>query len=233
MIAVWIRAGVVLIIIAVHIALLLLLAYRQRREGERESSMQLVLIPHRSWPEVPTPEPEPGPLRSQQDKPIRAKQNPVAAPVQESQPAAPSIDWHASGAAAASGAVARQLKEEGYRNFGFPKHDRVEPTAPSIFKEPKHKAGDVETDSLNGITRVYHSEHCFTELEFRTLEPFGLPGSGPPNPSVNLPRCMFPAGKPEPDGDLFKHLKKDRPLPELKPGTQPGPLPERIEPKTP
>lgn len=233
MVAVWMRAGIVLIIVVAHIVLLVLFAYRQRRGGEHESSMQLVLIPERRTMEEPKPLPEPEPLRSQRSEEVRSGQSESARAIEQPQAATPSIDWRASGAAAASSAVAKQLKEEGYRNFGLPKHDPAETAAPSIFKEPKHKAGDVEADSLNGITRVYHSEHCFTELEFRTLEPFGLPGSGPPNPSVNLPRCMFPAGKPEPDGDLFKHLKKDRPLPELKPGTQPGPLPERIEPKTP
>ena len=43
-----------------------------------------------------------------------------------------------------------------------------------------------------------------------------------------MTKCFFPIGKREPRGDLFEHLKKDRPLPELKEGT-PGELPERIE----
>ena len=36
--------------------------------------------------------------------------------------------------------------------------------------------------------------------------------------------------KAEADGHLFKHLMKEQPLPELKTGTQPTPLPERIDP---
>lgn len=227
------RAGIVLIIVVAHIALLVLFAYRQRRGGEHESSMQLVvLIPERRTLEEAKPLPEPEPLRSQRSEEVRSGQS-ESAPIEQPQAATPSIDWRASGAAAASSSVEKQLKEEAYRNFGPPKREPGEPIAPSIFKEPKHKAGDVESDSLSGVTRVYHSEHCFTELEFRTLDPGALPGTGPPSSKVNLPRCASPVGTPEPDADLLKHLKKDRPLPELKPGTQPGPLPERIEPKSP
>jgi len=223
MIAVWVRAGIVLIIVVAHIALLLLLSFRQRRESSDDASMHLVLIPQHAVPKV---SPAPDPLQSQRTKPIPARQTSPPAVPQGPQSAAPSIDWNASAAAAVSGAIAKHVQEESYRNFGAPKRAPVEPREPSIFVAPKHNAGDIDNDQRNGVTRVYHSEHCFTQLDFPTLKD----PSDELKPKINLPRCMYDFGKAEADEDLFKHLKKEQPLPELKTGTQPGALPVRIDP---
>lgn len=221
---VWMRAGVVLIVIVAHLILLRLLSHRQRREHASDTSMQLVLIPERVSPQAPPPSSKP--LPSQPGNRTRANPNAPSTSIQGPQPSTPSIDWHASATAAASNAVAKQLQEKSYRNFGAPKRDRVETSAPSIFEEPKHKAGDIENDQRNGVTRVYHSEHCFTQLDYPTLKD---PGEEL-KPKINLPRCMYDVGKGEADGDLFKHLKKEHPLPELKHGTHPEPLPEAVDP---
>jgi hypothetical protein len=214
MIAVWMRTGMVLIIVVVHIALLFLLSFRQRRESTAETSMHLVLIPQRAVPKATTPESES--LPAQRTKPIRAAQKSTPASPEEAQSPAPSIDWHASAAVAVSGAIAKHLREEGYRNFGVPKRAPAEPAEPSIFVAPKHSAGDIDNDQRNGVTRVYHSEHCFTQLDFPTLKD---PGDEL-KPKINLPRCMYDVGKADADGDLFRHLKKEQPLPDLKTGTQ-------------
>lgn len=224
MLTVGVRAGVVLIVIVAHIALLFLLSQRQRRETSDARSMQLVFIPQRDVsvaPRVPSI-----PLHPKQTSPRRIENPFAAVPSNDSQLSKPPVDWHASGNAAASDAVAEQLRKESYRNFGAPKRDPVEVSAPSVFEEPKHKAGDIENDQANGIARVYHSEHCFTQLDYPTLKD---PGEELKS-KINLPRCMYDVGKKAADGDLFEHLKKEQPLPGLKVGTKPDPLPERIDP---
>jgi hypothetical protein len=225
MIAVWLRIGAVLIVVLVHIVLLLILAYRQRRESVDESSMQLVLVPIEAPPREEVPALKAAIERSAKENHVGTNER--ALEPSKSVPSAPSIDWHASAATAADDAIAKHLREERYRNFGPRKPTPVEPEPPSIFKTPKHQAGDIERDELGGVARVYHSEHCFTELAFPTLREPG--GSSDAASRINFPRCMYPVGKAEASGDLFDHLKKARPWPNIKPGTETGPLPERKE----
>jgi hypothetical protein len=230
MIAIWVRLGIVLIVVAVHLILFLLFATKQRRERNDEKALALIILPVRSDPKLNTANAELAvPIQREPSRTLPIPTIPSLTPSQAAS-SAPKIDWPASAAVAAQDAVAKKLREEGYRNFGPRKIPSVEPDVPSMFVDPKHKAGDIDDDQLNGVTRIYHSEHCFTQLDFPTLKNLPQSGDGPLSSKANLPRCMYSIGKPEPRGDLFEHLKKTRPLPELKPGTEPGELPERIEP---
>lgn len=220
---IWVRLGTILIVLVVHIVLFIVFATKQRRERQDEKSLTLVRVPVQMLPKSNATTRE---LKIAPERPrIGRLELPPSAPSSQSDPSSRpnSIDWKASATAAAQDAVAEKLREERYRNFGPRKIEPDEPAAPSIFKDPKHKAGDIESDALDGVTRVYHSEHCFTQLDFPTLRD---PGEEL-KPKINLPRCMRPIGTPKADGELFNHLKKEHPLPELKPGTEPGPLPER------
>jgi hypothetical protein len=218
-----VRIGTILIVMAVHWVLFLVFATKQRRDRQETSSQALILVPVQMPQKIAQSNFElaiaPRSLtfdKLESSPPSLATQSPMSPPG--------SIDWQASAAVAAEAAVANHLRKERYRNFGPRKAEPVEPTVPSIFKEPKHNAGDSETDAPNGITRVYQSEHCFTQLDFPTLRD---PTDAALSLKTNLPRCMHGLGKSDADGELFKHLKKQRPLPELKPGIQSGPLPQR------
>jgi hypothetical protein len=224
---IWVRLGTILIVLVVHLVLFIVFATKQRRERQDEKSLTLVRVPVQTVPRIAAPISE---LKIAPERPrIGRLAPPPPSPLGQSDLSSSpnSIDWQATASSAAQDAVAEKLREEGYRSFGPRKVEPDEPIAPSIFKDPKHKEGDIESDARDGVTRVYHSEHCFTQLDFPTLRD----PEEELKPKINLPRCMRPMGTPEADGELFKHLKKERPLPELKPGTQPGPLPERNGPE--
>jgi hypothetical protein len=230
MIAIWMRLGTILIVIAIHLVLFLVFATKQRRERSDDKGLALIIVPLRSDPKLNLVKPElTAPIERAPNRTLPIPTIPSLTPSQAAS-SAPRVDWQASATLAAKDAVAKKVQEEGYRNFGPRKLPSVEPDVPSMFVNPKHQGGDIDDDQLNGVTRIYHSEHCFTQLDFPTLPNLPQSGDGPMSSKANLPRCMYSIGKPEPRGDMFDHLKKTRPLPELKPGTEPGELPERIEP---
>lgn len=113
---------------------------------------------------------------------------------------------------------------ERYRNFGPRKPGpEPDPEPPSIFEPKRQVKGETGVD-VHGDPVVRLSEHCYQELEkpVPTARDYGS----------SLPlmtKCTFPIGKREPRGDLFKHLKKSRPLPQSPPGTELKELPERLE----
>jgi hypothetical protein len=230
MIAIRVRLGIFLIVVAVHLILFLVFATKLRPERRDDKALTLIIVPVRSDPKLNTANVElAAPIQREPSRTLPLPMIPSLAPSQAAS-SGPKIDWPTSAALAAQDAVAKKLREEGYRNFGPRKLPSVEPDVPSMFVDPKHKAGDIDDDQLNGVTRIYHSEHCFTQLDFPTLKNLPQSGDGLLSSKANLPRCIYSIGKPEPSGDLFEHLKKTRPLPELKPGTKPGELPERVEP---
>lgn len=209
MVAVGVRVGVVLIIVSAHIALLFVLSQRQRRESANARSMQLVYVPPREVlvPPLPTSKP----LDRRRSTKSRIEDAPFR-PADEAPPAIPPVDWHASASAAASDAVAQQIRRESYRNFGVPNRDPAEHDTQSIFEEPKHKAGDVVSDQATGTARVYHTEHCFTQLDYPTLKD----PVEELKPKINPPRCMYDVGKKQANGQLFNELKKKPTQPDLR-----------------
>lgn len=112
-------------------------------------------------------------------------------------------DWHASMEAAATAAVAKLIRGEGYRSLGPVEPGETDSSPPpSIFQQPKHRAGDIERDAVQGSTLVWHNDRCYTELRFPTIkDPNALVAA--PNP----PKCMQPLGKRKPRGDLFEVIE--------------------------
>lgn len=123
------------------------------------------------------------------------------------------IDWNANAAYHASQAVAAATKER-YRNLG-PRRPGPppEPEVASLFESKPDVAGEVGED-INGDPVLRLSEHCYQELEKPVPTARDYVDQRP-----LLRKCLFPFGKREPRGDLFDHLKRDRPLPEPKPGS--------------
>ena len=82
--------------------------------------------------------------------------------------------------------------------------------------------GEEDTDIHNDpVVRLNNS--CYQKLEktAQTAQDWV-------NPRPREVRCLFNVGSREPRGDLFEHLKKDRPLPSPKEGV-PIELPQRQE----
>ena len=119
---------------------------------------------------------------------------------------APSIDWRASMEAAAGSAATEITRQESYRPLG--PIERGKPgssssESESVFEQPHRKAGDIDHDSVQGRTLIWHDENCYTELKFPTIkDPNAIVGA--PNP----PKCMVPIGKRRARGDLFDHLQE-------------------------
>ncbi len=125
-------------------------------------------------------------------------------------------DWYLQSELASKAAIDGIIREEAYRSIGprEKRHQIVEPKPPPpLFREPKHRPGDIAPNAMD-LNSVWHSEHCFTQLERPTI-PYLPKGPGDLS-GTNPVKCMFPLGKAEPRGDLFEHLKKERdkaPLP--------------------
>jgi len=162
--------------------------------------------------------------RSQQATAVTPRMpQPTVAPLETDAAATPQINWHAQAAFNAKRAVEDSVTER-YRNLG-PRKPSPKPEAevPRLF-EPEHNVfGEVAQDVLDDpIVRL--TKHCYQELDKRiqTARDYGQP------PRIHLVKCTYPAGKEEPRGDLFNHLKTNRPLPTPKDGVV-SELPEKIE----
>ena len=220
------RARLAIIVVALH-GLLLLIAWRlgeqlHRRPVSDDASM--------TWIRLRPPESVPRSVdvpRDQTTQPSDDRRT-VSESARESDTAVDSpalpprqIDWGAHAAFNARKAVEDGTAER-YRNFGPRKPGPPpEPEVPALFEDEPEVFGDIAED-VHGDPIVRLSKHCYLELEKRlpTARDFVEPNR------LLFPKCTFPIGKLEPRGDLFEHLKRDRPLPEPKSGA-PGELPER------
>ncbi|HKE96936.1 MAG TPA: hypothetical protein VKB34_21695 [Povalibacter sp.] len=112
-----------------------------------------------------------------------------------------------------------------YRNLG-PRKPGPPPERPppSIF-EPEENVLGQEGRDVHGDPVVRLNKYCYQDLDKTVLTARDIVSPRPPG----MVNCMFPGGKGEPRGDLFEHLKRNRPLPPApRPGV-PGELPERLE----
>src|SRR4051812_29174529 len=116
MIAIWMRLGTILIVIAIHLILFLVFATKQRRERSDDKALALLIVPLRSDPTPKLAKPELAvPIQ-------RAPSHTLPIPIIPSVPPSPSasspptINWQANATVAAHDAVAKKLREEGYRN---------------------------------------------------------------------------------------------------------------------
>jgi len=123
-----------------------------------------------------------------------------------------SINWHANAAFQARKTVQDSVTER-YRNFGPRKPGPPpEPAIPSVFEQEPEVFGEEGEDSY-GDPVVRLSKNCYQELPKRIQKARDYVNPGMPL----MKKCMFPIGTPEPRGDLFEHLKRERPLPAPRP----------------
>jgi hypothetical protein len=187
--------------------------------------------PAMTWIELRPSVPEPAPPATQvdPDRAVATTPDPpretADAGTATSQPASlppRQIDWSANATYHARKAVEAAAVER-YRNLGARRPGPPpEPEVPSLFEAKPDVAGEIGED-INGDPVLRLSEHCYQELEkpVPTARDYV-------DPRPLLQKCLFPIGKREPRGDLFEHLKRDRPLPQPKPGAT-AELPEREE----
>jgi hypothetical protein len=71
-----------------------------------------------------------------------------------------------------------------------------------LFEEEEDGFGE-EATGIHGDPVVRLSKHCYQELE-KTVQTARYWV----DPRPRLTFCLFPAGSPEPRGDLFEHLIK-------------------------
>ncbi len=220
------RGAAILIVTILH-ALLLLLIWKSRQlliidDVSVDRFIEWVPIEPARERLLPSSPREPD-LRTP-ERTIIEVQQPSSSPESATPAAEPlpprQIDWNAHGAYAAKKAVEGSVGEP-YRNFGPRKSGPPPgPGAPALFEEEKDKFGEEGTD-IHGDPVVWLSKHCYQELE-KTVQT----ARDWVDPRPRLQLCMFPAGSPEPRGDLFEHLKKEKALPETKEGVE-RELPER------
>lgn len=123
---------------------------------------------------------------------------------------APPVNWSTNAAFHAKRAV-EAANGDGHRNLGQRKPGPAPEVGPPTLFEAEENVRGQEADDVNGDPIVRLNKYCYQELEKR------LPTARDyVDPRPLLPKCMFPIGSPEPRGDLFEHLKKERPLPEPK-----------------
>jgi hypothetical protein len=163
-----------------------------------------------TWIDI-EPEPDAPPAPLERNAPAREEDFtvpplPAPAPLGPASPAisAPPIDWRESMEAAAGSAATGIIRQESYRSLGPIERGKSGASpSKSIFEQPRRKAGDIDHDSEQGRTLIWHDEQCYTELKFPTLkDPNALVGA--PNP----PKCMVPMGKRPARGDLFDDLQE-------------------------
>lgn len=223
------RCAIVCIVLGVH-GLFVLLFWQVRQSTLRRADDNYLtwvrLEPSRRPPAPPPPSP-PAPRTAAREPAAAAPQAVTrATPAERSDTAPRQIDWAAAAAREASRA-ARAGDDSGYRSFG-PRKPGASPEAapPTIFEAPKHQLGDEGVDPF-GDPIVWLTEHCYKELPRLITTARDLPVQRP----LSAFKCVWPAGRREPRGDLFESLKRDRPLPEPKAGSV-SELPERA-PQTP
>ncbi len=220
------RALAACIVVALH-GLLWLLAWHSgllahRRAANDETSMTWIFVrpPEPAPPATDRPEDRPAapalPRSTQRAAVSESSTTTVTTPLPPRQ-----IDWDANASYHARKAVEDSVAER-YRNFGPRKPGPPpEPAVPSLFEAEPDVAGE-EAEDIHGDPIVRLSKYCYQELEKRVPTARDYVERD----KVLIPKCMFPIGSPEPRGDLFEHLKRDRPLPAPRPGTT-AELPER------
>jgi hypothetical protein len=221
-----VRCVALCIVVGLH-SLILLFIWKTRdslnsRTGPEDEFIVWIRVTEPVPPDEATPSPSDEPVaradREQREPAARDEQDVTATPSAPRQ-----IDWGAHAAFNAKRAVEESLPER-YRYFGPRRPSpEPEPEPPSVFEEERKVHGEIGEDAL-GNPVVKLNKYCYQELEKNvpTAHDYGQP------PQPKMTKCLFPIGKREPRGDLFEHLKKDRPLPELKEGTE-SELPERVE----
>jgi hypothetical protein len=195
------RAGAFSIVVLLHVAVLSV--SWQRAAPERKDQHVLTWVNVEPESEIPATKSEPNPRPRQQN--FRVRSSPPV-PTIEPAPSAisvPPIDWQASMEAATGSAVAEIIRREGTRPLG-PTERGASGSSDrrSIFEQPKHKAGDIEYDSVQGRTYVWHNKDCYTELRFPTIkDPNAIIGA------PNAPKCRHRLGTLSPRDDLFDEMK--------------------------
>jgi hypothetical protein len=197
-----VRGCVAFLVIGIHVAVLIIPWDRQAQKRTDPSALTWVNV---DAPSRPLPAAVPATATSKPKTRARwLPDSPVVRPA-DTAPAVPvpPVDWHASVEAAAKAAAEQIAAGELYRPFGPTDREEADSSsAPSIFEEPRRRAGDIDHDEVQGSTLVWHNDHCYTELRFPTLKD--------PNAVVGLsnpPKCMQPIGKRKPRGDLFDAMK--------------------------
>ena len=222
----FVRAAAILIVIGLH-SVVLILIWKTRELTLRPASenryLQVVTIdpPERTPPSEEPRDPDiAAPSIVAPSSEPRSTTPPVTTPAEPLPPR--QIDWNAHGSYAAKKAVEDSVTDK-YRNMG-PRRPGPppEPVPPALFEEEKEVFGEEGTD-IHGDPMVRLNKYCYQELE-KTVQT----AQDWVNPRPREVRCMFNVGSREPRGDLFEHLKKDRPLPAPKEGV-PIELPERRE----
>lgn len=215
-----------IIVVALH-ALLLLIAWRlgeHLHRGDASSDASMIwIIPQPVEPTARSADlPRDRTVQRSSERPTPREKTRESDIAVDSPARAPrQIDWGAHAAFHARKAVEDGATER-YRNLGPRKPGPPpEPKGPTLFEREPEVFGEVAEDT-NGDPILRLSKHCYQELEKRlpTARDYVDPDK------LLLRKCMFPIGKPEPRGDLFEHLKRDRQLPQLKHGTA-DEMPER------
>lgn len=116
-------------------------------------------------------------------------------------------NWSLQGILSAR-ATASTASSDRYRSLGpreaEPEHQSPDP---ALFETPERRAGSVDND-VHGDPIVWVNEYCYQELEKPV--PTARDVTRQPKKTIEPPKCVFPVGKPEPRGDLFAHIRKQR-----------------------
>jgi hypothetical protein len=216
------RIAAICVVLGVHaFAILLLLGVRHEKNpaGEEKYVVWLPLAEDEQQVESVAIVPElSSEIRQQVQVPVPAILIPSSSSSTRVEPDShPS--WHDQGSFYARKAVEEATLER-YRNLGARKPlSSPDPEAPALFEQEKPAFGETAEDAM-GEPIVKLSKNCYRELAGTVntakdyVEMASAAKLAPP-----LVKCMFKAGSPEPRGDLFEHLKKERPLPEVKAAT--------------
>lgn len=189
------------IVALLHVVVLILIW--QRRAPERETQSYLTWINIEPQAEVRPPEPDFEIPAREQNFVVRPPRVPPLEPPSQAI-SAPFIDWRASMEASATAAAAEIIRRQAYQPLGpIAPRESGSSSSESVFEQPKHKAGDIDHDPVQGRTLVWHNERCYTELKFPTIkDPNALVGAS------NPPKCMYPIGKRKPRDDLFDDINE-------------------------
>jgi len=135
------------------------------------------------------------------------------------------IDWRANAARSAEKIVGNNAPPS-YRSMGPRKPaEPGEAPTPSMFPDaPKHKAGDVDTDT-GGDPIVWSNRNCYTELDKLVQTARDWVNAGPGSFSGPQIRCV--ARGTTGDDHMFDHIKEREEPPVPKAGTEMNALPER------
>ncbi len=147
-------------------------------------------------PEIPLKVPQEGSVLNRETSPGLAPTNPTA-PLLETPPAAPQIDWQGESELATKNRESEAEKDTSYRDLSksmspaqldWLKRNHMEPASPGITW--KRRRAEVTKD---GLPVVQLNDHC-------VLLPILL-----------IPMVFCSIGLIEPNGDLFKHMRDPPP----------------------